>query len=892
MVRVFSPEAELANREGLALMELQPAEALHRFSEAMELGYQKPDLFCNMSAILLAAQKYEEAWKVCEVGLQHAKGDAVLLGNQGVALARLGYYKEALGCFELEAKQRKYEYRPWKNQGNMYRSMGRTREAIDHLQVAVNIDPGNADHRFNLSLALLLAGEYRAGFEEFEFRPRLERSKYPNHAFWDGSVQVNKRVLIWNDQGLGDAIQCARYLPWVQERLGSVVIEVPKQLQRLFSWIPGNFHIVVDGQEAVPFDVQSAFFSLPHLHGTEVATIPPPQRFEVPEVIKEQWAQRVVPFTGIKVALVWAGSPTHTNNQNRSLSLSDLRPLLSVPDITLFSVQMGPPSKEIEELGLSGRIVDLAPHITDFGDTAAILSQMDLLITVDTSVAHLAGSLGVAVWMLTPYAPDWRWMLKRDDSPWYPTIRLFRQPRPRTWEKVIQRIVTELPTAPQRARSDGRSIAAEQTPLRTDVIRWADTANLSPSWDARAKIAADFLPRGANVLDLGCGAMALERFLPSGCTYIPCDLVARDSRTLICNFNEQSLPPAQCATHISLLGVLEYIHDWRCFLRQLRARSLPVIMSYCPVDFTSHLDRSSLGWVNHLTLAQLCDGLSEAGLSIQSSTRVDGNQVFLKLTPDSRHLIANRRVLVLSYNNVGNFGDRLGIHLVQNLIPAGAEVTFCNFYPWNVPDENFDLLVLGIGNSVFEPILTEELLALVRRVPKSVGIFGTQYREAINKARLSRLLDSLTVWFARHEEDVLLYGKGRSNVVYLGDWLISAFPLTRWKRDEMLHVGPEIWNDLPLDRTIQNIQQFRSVASERIHPLLCALSSAEKVSFIEQRSGGLESGKFRGMLLDIFGRSYNESTWFDVNRDAVADYRARVMRTMAAMPELFHQLLQ
>jgi hypothetical protein len=155
------------------------------------------------------------------------------------------------------------------------------------------------------------------------------------------------------------------------------------------------------------------------------------------------------------------------------------------------------------------------------------------------------------------------------------------------------------------------------------------------------------------------------------------------------------------------------------------------------------------------------------------------------------------------------------------------------------------------------------------------------------------LLDAVTVWFARHEEDLLLYGKGRANAVHLGDWLIDAFPMTRWTRNETLMVGKEIWNELPLDRTIQQIQRYRNVVSERIHPLLCALTSAERVAYSEQREGGsgLPSGKFRGMLIDIFGRTWPESCLFEFRRECVADYRAKVQRITGGMPHLFEELL-
>jgi hypothetical protein len=231
--------------------------------------------------------------------------------------------------------------------------------------------------------------------------------------------------------------------------------------------------------------------------------------------------------------------------------------------------------------------------------------------------------------------------------------------------------------------------------------------------------------------------------------------------------------------------------------------------------------------------------------------------------------------------------------VINSLLPAGSEVHQGHFQPWDVPPGDFDLLVLGIGNSVFHPILTDQLMELVRRIPRSVGIFGTQYRESIDRRRMSELIDGLTVWFARYEEDLLLYGSGRQKAVHLGDWLISAFPMTRWSRDEALHVGREVWNDLPLDRTIQYIQKYRNVSSERIHPLLCALTSAERVAYREQREdgSGMPSGKFRSLLIDIFGRTWPESCPFEVPREAVAAYRARSMRVMSGMPQMFNQLL-
>jgi hypothetical protein len=182
--------------------------------------------------------------------------------------------------------------------------------------------------------------------------------------------------------------------------------------------------------------------------------------------------------------------------------------------------------------------------------------------------------------------------------------------------------------------------------------------------------------------------------------------------------------------------------------------------------------------------------------------------------------------------------------------------------------------------------LIEPLIEPVGRARAAIGIFGTQYREALPAARLGALLDRLTHWYARAEEDLLFYGRARPNASHLGDWLINAFPLARGEDERLLQIGQEIWKDLPLDRTIQQIQRHRRVFSERVHPLLCALTSAEEVGYREQRESGdpaIASGKFRSLLVDVFGQTYPEGVLWRVDRDRVARYKARVQRNTEAL---------
>jgi len=261
---------------------------------------------------------------------------------------------------------------------------------------------------------------------------------------------------------------------------------------------------------------------------------------------------------------------------------------------------------------------------------------------------------------------------------------------------------------------------------------------------------------------------------------------------------------------------------------------------------------------------------------------------------------ATKKVLVLSYFNTPNFGDRLGYHLVNNLLPATAIVTHAPLHPWNLEDDHYDLLILGIGNSLNAPAIGRtELHRLIERTPHAVGIFGTQYpyqyRQLMDPALFGVLLDRLTTWWARYEDDIAAFGDGRGNVRHLGDWLISAFPLATPTRDRNLVVPANVMEkDISLDRMIQQIQAYRTVRTARIHPMLCALTSAEQVAYQEQREGPnreLESGKFAAQLRDIFGRSFEENVFFKVDREAVIRYKLKVAANMAALKAQIDGLL-
>jgi hypothetical protein len=250
---------------------------------------------------------------------------------------------------------------------------------------------------------------------------------------------------------------------------------------------------------------------------------------------------------------------------------------------------------------------------------------------------------------------------------------------------------------------------------------------------------------------------------------------------------------------------------------------------------------------------------------------------------------------VISESDAGNFGDRLGLHMINAMLPGEADVHHLTFKTLAQAREQYDLVVLGVGNCMFQPLIGDGVLDILSRAKSAIGIFGTAYRELIPRPAIDRVIDRLDTWYAPYADDVMMYGRGRSNAVHLGDWMIDQFPLTEATLDEPLQIGVEIGSEIPLDRTIQLIQRHKQVYSARLHPLLCALTSAHTAAYAEEASRqmpGIVSGKFRSMLIDIFGRTFPEQQFFMVDRDAVARYKARVHRNVAKVSERIEQLLR
>jgi hypothetical protein len=312
--------------------------------------------------------------------------------------------------------------------------------ALQKYDQALEIDPDYVDCHWDRALILLRNGKLEEGFPEYEWRWRLSHN--PPRGFkqplWDGSDLTGKTILLHQEQGFGDMIQFARYVPLVKEKGGTVLIECQPELLRLFATLEGVDQVVSSESPLPDFDVTAPIITLAKIFETTLETIPN----NIPYVrAPEQHNFVLSPHSGtVSVGICWAGKPTHKNDRNRSCSFADFMDLTAIPDTTFFSLQKGDAISEYNERAGGILIADVGSKMNDFADTAVVLEQLDILITVDTSIAHLAGAMGRPVWVLVPFAPDWRWLLNRNDSPWYPSMRLFRQTDPGDWAPVFRQV--------------------------------------------------------------------------------------------------------------------------------------------------------------------------------------------------------------------------------------------------------------------------------------------------------------------------------------------------------------------------------------------------------------------------------------------------------------------
>jgi len=370
--------------------------------------------------------------------------------NLGNVLVRLNRLPEALDRFDAALSKRPDFSDALANQAAAFQALGRIEEALSACEHALKHDPDHADAHWNRGLARLISGDLSGGFADYEWRWRLPEFifRYPDRALWQGEDLSGKSLLVHSEQGFGDTIQMARYLSLLAAKGAHLIVETHQPLVDLIKQldVADEVGTVDDGMPETDFQVP--MMSLPHRFGTTVDTIPQPAAFRIDEPAN---GFDFGIHSGLKIGLVWAGRSTHKNDHNRSIPVAMFEKLTELEGVSLFSLQVGDRAGDLAALTWRDEITDLSHYLTDFNQTAQAIAGLDLVVTIDTAVAHLAGSMGKDCWVLLPFAPDWRWFQDRTDSPWYNSVTLFRQmsapdgiSSTSSWKSVIEKVTAEL----------------------------------------------------------------------------------------------------------------------------------------------------------------------------------------------------------------------------------------------------------------------------------------------------------------------------------------------------------------------------------------------------------------------------------------------------------------
>jgi Tfp pilus assembly protein PilF len=433
-----------------------------------------------------ATARYTESVELFQRAVHENPRSAKYLVNLGLSLGGmgLGRTQEALDALRAAVAIDPTIPAAWSNLGNEFRNSFKYDEAVECYHKALQLKPDFADAHlnlgaalqeiegtpdkaiesfaraiilqnnlavahWNLGFALLLKGDYPRGLPEYEWRILVhgivEPRQFPAPR-WDGRDLAGKRIFIHSEQGLGDTLHIARFIPMLAERGATVIFECPVMLMNLLRELPGVAQMVAPGQPAPAYDVYCPIMSLPLMFKTTLETIPWTGPYlSADRNLMDSWAQRLpADRDRPRIGLVWAGRPGNKIDYKRSMRLDDFAPLAAIKNARFFSLQKGGAAAQTQRPPGGLELLDYSDELRDFTDTAALLANLDLIITVDTSVAHLAGAMGRPTWLLLPFSPDWRWLLKREDSPWYPTIRLFRQQTRGDWKGVMEKVRDEL----------------------------------------------------------------------------------------------------------------------------------------------------------------------------------------------------------------------------------------------------------------------------------------------------------------------------------------------------------------------------------------------------------------------------------------------------------------
>jgi Flp pilus assembly protein TadD len=430
----------------------QLSEAERILDHILSVAPDEPLALHEKGVVLFRRGQHQLAARSIERAISVAPEAGIFWRSLCPIYERLGRYEDALRAGHEALDKTSYDVQTLHNLALTHYRRLELDQSISYAHRALQLDPSAPGPHFQLAEALLLRGEFNEGWKEYEWRYRIAGAPAlmppTDRPAWDGAPLPDGTLLLIADQGFGDSIQFARYIPWVCARCPRVVVMADPLIHPLIQQLHPGIDLIGHWDRCPPFAAYCPLSGLPRLHGTTLDTIPTdiPYLRADPERV-EVWRARlqelVQPCTR-RVGIVWAGRATHNNDLNRSVTLSAFAPIAALDGVTLISLQKGAAQSAVADYFGRAPLINLGPELADFADTMAIIEALDLVVTVDTATAHLAGAMGKPVWILLPHAPDWRWLLNRDDSPWYPTARLFRQPCADDWGSVTYRIATAL----------------------------------------------------------------------------------------------------------------------------------------------------------------------------------------------------------------------------------------------------------------------------------------------------------------------------------------------------------------------------------------------------------------------------------------------------------------
>jgi len=423
-------------------------EAISSFQKAIELNPNYAMAYYNLGNALREKGQRDEAITCLQKAIELDPNYAATHNNLGIAFKEKGQLDVAITCFQ-KAIQFDSDYAmAYCNLGSALKEKGEFDEAITYYQRSLQLSPDLVDAHFNMSLIFLLLGNFEEGWKEYEWRWKLKdfyRRSFSQPS-WDGYDIKGLTILLYAEQGLGDTIQFIRYVPLVAQQGAKVAVECQRGLTSLLKNVAGIQEIIAHGEKLSEFDIHCSLLTLPLVFDTTLEDIPAQVPYiKADSILVQKWHEKIIlDNSKFKIGLVWAGDPRLKDDRTRSCSLEIFSPLAQINGITFYSLQKGETANQAKNPPEGMKLIDYTEEIKDFSDTAALIENLDLVISVDTAVVHLAGALGKPVWTLLPFVPDWRWLLKREDSPWYPTMRLFRQPSRGDWNTVIANVLNKL----------------------------------------------------------------------------------------------------------------------------------------------------------------------------------------------------------------------------------------------------------------------------------------------------------------------------------------------------------------------------------------------------------------------------------------------------------------